>query len=859
MKKHYKILLAATLACVCAVAVIVNIVGAGMKITADAAVQMTEASADDSQWAVVTDDSVCLENDSLLLQLDCQTTHFTVTHKASGKSYSSVPTQAADADGAELVIRYYDSNSAEAIMNSYENSVLNPSYEVRTDGKTAVRVNYTIQKSKQRLFVPPVISRDTFEKQVLGNLDSGPQRRLKVFYTLYESAANDADTKAMKKQYPALKKQDLYVLQESVRQASYTEITDYMTDAGYSEEAYAQEAERLALGDSALDNQSPGFVVPVEYTLTESGFSARVLTDRIVSHAAGYTLTDVSLLPYFGSGESQGEGWFLVPDGSGAIISWNEKKGSTYAQNIWGADMAVEASNTATMTQNACLPVFGSYDGEKAFFAEISGLPAGAVVQAEVAGDKAAYSHIYAAFRIRDFDSSNAGALMSIASFNIYSAAYTSDFPEVTYTLFPQAETTYSDMANHYREKLVRDGTLGERLTAQETVPLYMDFTGYETVDSSFFGIPTKSTAVLSTLAGVDETVQQLHMAGIDNLRVRLKAYGHTGVYNSLADGFSLYRRVGTARELHMLAQCLYASGGYLYLDNPVSTVYTTGGGFRKMTHATRGLKKTVLQGLDYDLVARSSDEAAERFYMISPAFFDSLTENYVQTFNRKIPEAAHIGYSWSDYGSKLFSDFNSKHPYDRSQTVAAMDRAAGVATDTFGRLITDGGNAYVLGKATALLNLPLGDSSLDCESYAVPFYAMVLHGYVDYSGAPVNTGANMDKAYLASVESGANLYYSCYTAEDAVLKKTAAGTLVYPTSVQASLASIKERYAEFDSLFCSLRSQTIVAHERVEENVFVTTYEKGARIAVNYGSTESTVDGIAVPAKGYALLEGGR
>lgn len=858
MKKHYKILLAATLAVVCAVAVLVYMVS-GVKITAVAAAQTTEASADDSQWTVVTDGSVCLENESLLLQLDCRTTHFTVTHKASGKSYASVPSQAADADSAELLIRYYDSNSAEATMNSYENSVLNPSYEVRTDGKTTVRVNYTIQKSKQRLFVPSVISRDTFENQVLGNLDAGPQRRLKVFYTLYESAANDADTKAMKKQYPALKKQDLYVLRESVRQASYTEITDYMTDAGYSEEAYAQEAERLELGDSALENQSPGFVVPVEYTLTASGFSARILTDRIVSHAAGYTLTDVSLLPYFGSGQSQEKGWFLVPDGSGAIISWNEKKGSTYAQSIWGTDMAVEASHTATLTQNACLPVFASHDGEKAFFAEISGLPAGAAVQAEVAGDKTAYSRIYAAFRIRDFDSSNAGALMSIASFNIYSATYVSELPQVTYTLFPQAETTYSDMANRYREKLVQEGTLGERLSPQEAVPLYMDFTGYETVDSSFFGIPTKSTAVLSTLTEVDETVQQLHAAGIDNLQVRLKAYAHAGIYHSLADGFSLHSRVGSVKELNALAQRLSAGGGYLYLDNPISTVYTTGSGFRKMTHATRGLKKTVLQGFDYDLVARSSDEAADRFYMISPAFFASLTGNYIDTFNKKMSEAANIGYSWSDYGSKLFSDFNAKHPYDRSQTVAAMDRAATLATDAFGRLITDGGNAYVLGKATALLNVPLGNSALDCESYAVPFYAMVLHGYVDYAGAPMNTGANMDRAYLAGIESGASPYYSCYTAENAVLKKTAAGTLIYPTAVQASLETIKERYAEFNSLFRSLRSQTIVAHERVADNVFVTTYEKGTKIAVNYGSTASEVGGVEVPAGGYAVLEGGR
>ena len=134
----------------------------------------------------------------------------------------------------------------------------------------------------------------------------------------------------------------------------------------------------------------------------------------------------------------------------------------------------------------------------------------------------------------------------------------------------------------------------------------------------------------------------------------------------------------------------------------------------------------------------------------------------------------------------------------------------------------------------------------------------MVIHGYKHYAGAPINTGGDTERTYLESIESGANLYYSFYTTDKEVLKETRVGTLIYPTYIGASYETIEEQYQTFSELFAGLQTQTIVSHERVADQVFVTTYEDGTKIAVNYNEKAIEVKGQDIPAKGFSTWKGG-
>jgi len=65
--------------------------------------------------------------------------------------------------------------------------------------------------------------------------------------------------------------------------------------------------------------------IPVEYTLQEDFLEARIVTDEIVEGEDSF-VASISLLPYFGAGSQDDEGYMLVPDGSGSLIFMNNGK-----------------------------------------------------------------------------------------------------------------------------------------------------------------------------------------------------------------------------------------------------------------------------------------------------------------------------------------------------------------------------------------------------------------------------------------------------------------------------------------------------------------------------------------------------
>ncbi len=809
-----------------------------------------DISVSDEKWIAVESGITELKNGDCVLRLDTATGHFTVTN-GKGAIYSSVAA-ASDAEGkkqSELILNYYDSNSTLATMNSFKNSVENGNFQVKTDGK-AIRVTYSVQKSKVRIFVPKVLTKKTFEEITTENLNSGERRRLKLFYTLYEPESKDAKTKKMKSQYKALEKTALYILNDSASGSILEEITGYMDKAGYKSEDYEKELKQLGTDESADGNLPAGFSVTVEYSLNSGGFSAEILNDRITSESSGYTLTDMDLLPYFGCAENKSEGFMLVPDGSGAIIDLSEKHGVNYTQRIYGNDQAIEKDRQSAVVQNVGMPVFGMNSKDKAFLAVIEGGEAAATVNAEVFGDEYTESRIYSEFSCKAVDSSNAGQLRRQGSVNLYPENYSAENPKVTYILC-DGGVTYGKMAELLREKLIDDGALKEKL--KKSSLLYLDFTGYETAAASVLGISVNKQIFLSDYDGIIKSLDELKGAGVTGVTVRLKAYGNGGLYPTVQNGLKLNKKVITETELKALAERLNSENGALYLENNISTVFREGEGFKKMTHAARGLKKTVVKGIDYDLVARTDSEASNSFLMTSPVYFKSLTESFIKSFGEKTGDCSLYGYSRSDYGSKLWSDFNDNLQIDRCISAKLASEAAGHAKNEFSGVMTDGSNSYALENADILLNVPLTSSNFSCESYSVPFYQMVLHGYKSFAGGAMNISQNSAENYLNSVESGASLYFSCYTNGGASIKETRMGTLTYPTVFSGQSEIISEYYKIFEKLFGDLYDKTITEHTRVSDTLTVTTYENGKQIVVNYGDSDAVYNGITVPASGFA------
>ena len=825
------------------------------KITASEIPKVSKVE-NNRNWSEVKEGIVELKNDRYTLSLDTASTHFKITDKSTKSVYKSVAATP-DTEGenqSEIIIEYYDANCTLYKMNSFKNSVSNESAQVfKSDN--AIKVVYSIRKSKIILFVPKVLTKETFE-ELTGKLGSGERRRLRFFYTLYESGANDKETEEMKSKYPALEDNSLYILNDSATQTTFEEITSYMNLAEYSREEYISKLKELGIEDDSSENMPAAFNIAVEYKLEENGFKATILSDEIESESKSYTLTDIQLLPYFASVEKENNGWMLVPDGSGAIIELSEKRDVNYTQNIYGIDPAIEQDRSSAVIQNAGLPIFAMNSTDKAFFAIIESAEAVATVNAQVYGTKFPQSRIYANFSCKAVDTSNAGALRRQNELNLYTKNYVSSDYSVYYIL-SSGKTTYSDMAKKCREYLIEKGILGERNKAYS--PLFMDVTGYETVDSSFMGISVDKEIIFSDIKGVNKALDTLNKSGINDVSIRLRAYSDGGIFSKAQNGLDINSEIGSLEDLNTLANRLKDNGGRLYLENSISTVFEAGNGFKKMTHAVRGLKKTVVKGIDYDLVAGTVQEANFSYLMTSPIFFKSLTENFINSFDKKSGPTSVYGYSRSDYGSKLWSDFKVGRQVDRCISIKLSDNAIKTAKDKFASVMTDGSNSYVLKNSDVILNMPLGSSKFSSESYAIPFYQMVIHGYTDFAGPAMNISQDGKTSFLQSLESGAALYFSVYTNKDVFLKETSIGSFTYPTCFDDLKDTIIDYRKQFSNVFGDLYDKTITEHIRVTDKVRVTVYENGKAIAVNYGNEDAVYNGVTIPKNGYAVIsEGG-
>lgn len=854
MKKVKKIKICIVVAAAVVVAILALLFTAGRKITASEKKEVpASVTPEDGGFAPVSGKEVKLENEQVSFVMDTSTTHFSVSDKKSGVTYQSTVNVDPEKEGAkeylsEVVLDYYDSDSMIHTLYSQNNSVAFEAYEINAS-EDAVRVYYNIRSRQDSFFVPSVFPKEVFEEQILGRLESGPARRMKLYYRLYNS-----ENKEMLAQYPDLADQELYIIVEGLTDQDYAEITDYFKELDYTAEDYKKDTETMEISDEGVGERT-SFLIPVEYKLTENGFTATVLSDQIESGSSSDYLAKVRLLPSFGGVTEQKEGYLLVPDGSGGIITFAEKAGTAYSQQLYGIDYAVDDQLSLQIAQNAVMPVFGMNRGDSGFLAIIEGAAECATVRGQVLGGTNLGTGIYAGFQLLTHDVTDIAAANSgTPFFNLYASEMNYGSPCVRYALLSADHCDYSAMAECYRNYLVEQGILNERVQEGGTV-MYLDYTGYTTEEASFLGIPYEKKMLLSSVEKMTEDVEELYSQGIDSFSVRLKSYSGGGMKNGLVEKFDLTSEVGSAEELGQLAGVLNRQDKTLYLDDPIGRVYqdTAFDRFNRLDHGSRRVNKMVVIRGDSDIVLDSLDKKHNDYYLLSPKYYKSLVESFTDSVKKELGKTEEYGYSWSLFGSTLSGDYNMAETITRGQAREMAQEAAGSA-EGFRSIMTDGGNIYVLPYADTILNLPLSDSGLGSVTEAVPFYQMVVHGYVNYAGAAQNTVADPETEWLKTIESGASLYYSCMTEDYTKIKDLSYRQKLYPVSMELCHDTIVEQYQEYESLFSKLASKLIVKHEIPEAGVHLTTYEDGTVVAVNYNSEAVTVNGTTVAAKNYAV-----
>jgi len=275
---------------------------------------------------------IVLENEFLELRFLAQTAQIVLRDKVRGTEWHSTPPGAGSDKLANVVtmdsmlsqfsLQYSDVSGVGETLHSSSSSVDRGyyNYEVVNGG---LEVNYTVGNVARTFIIPIAVPEDRM-KPFLDNMGSDERRRAEANYRLYDInnlRAND-DRGALLSQYPDLANEKIYVLRDSTQEFMKEQLEELFAEAGYTRDDYFDDASRYPVSGGA---ERPAFTITLRYALEGNSLVVSVPFDRI-AYNHSYPIVRLDVLPFFGAGGLDDEGYLLVPDGSGAIINFNNGK-----------------------------------------------------------------------------------------------------------------------------------------------------------------------------------------------------------------------------------------------------------------------------------------------------------------------------------------------------------------------------------------------------------------------------------------------------------------------------------------------------------------------------------------------------
>ncbi|MCR5558546.1 MAG: hypothetical protein K6F75_13435 [Butyrivibrio sp.] len=800
------------------------------------------------------------DNAGYSMYFDEEEAQVAIKVKDSGDVWRSNPANA-DADTvasayqkrqlkSQINIRYFDDNVQESTMDSYSDCVSLGAFETEylDDG---VKVTYNFGAKGEALILPEVISVERLE-EFAGALEKSKSKKLIRNYTKMDpETMKEADKKENLATYPGLEKHSIYVLKSSTKDYIKEELASYLEEAGYTKEDYDFDLEDNGY---QTDDNSPWFVIPITYKLEDTGFSAEVDPEAITYNEEGYHLVDVEILPYFGAAYAGTEGYIFVPDGSGALIDHDNGSVNTYTAKVYGQDVTMNAlsyqKSQIDQAVTVRLPVFGEKSGDKAFFAIIEKGAAYADINASVSGRVNSYNNVYAGFQFLDYGASSLGNMVGSNSFQMYSKADFSDTYKLRYSFLSGEDSGYSRMACGYRDYLVRTGVFNER-TSDSDIPFYAELIGAIDKYATILGVRYKSVTPLTTYDQALEITQGLKDSGVENLNILYSGWANGGLHGRAYTSIKEIKKLGKDLSLKNFLGKMEEDGNDVFLGTELQYTYKDKplDGYTSLGDSPKYFDLSAVKEATYYLGSNRADKD-NSIGLISPGSITKVTKEVERLSNYG------AGLAIGSISYNLYTDQKEDNYIDRCKAQSINEAAIKTLSSDFGgKVLSQNANSYVLSYTSDVLDAPFDSNKSRIIDRVVPFYEMVLHGYVNYAGECLNMSDDYSTTFLKSIESGAGLYFKWIYEDNSVLKETDYDDM-YSVNYSYWIDKAVEDYKAADTALGKLQGLLITDHEYIDEHLAKVTYENGTRVYVNFSKEPVTADGVTVNARNFVVVE---
>ena len=581
------------------------------------------------------------------------------------------------------------------------------------------------------------------------------------------------------------------------------------------------------------DFESAGFEFPVEYTLEEDYLRAVLRISDIEEKKDENILTDVTLMETFGAASSEEEGYFVIPDGSGALIRFNNGRTmetNAYNQPVYGRDITAVPQTRRAYTRQIYLPVYGVVKEDNALLAVAEKGDSNASISAKISGQSNTdYNMCSFNFTLRETDTYYMSGSGSAQLTVFEGGKIKSDDIEMRYYPISAENAGYADIASRYREYLIEEKGVTPK-AKENSSPLYIDLYGGVQKKRSVLGIPlTMKTSVTSYEQG-ENILRELEDGGVDEMIVSYKNWTNDGIKNKVDTDAKPSGTLGGKKDFSSLTDYMEDRGIQFY---PVSdnVNFMNGNGYYSFTDTAVRISGSYSRIVSYDLAYGVPDGRLRNMSLLSPVsykgLFSELSEGYDKAGIEGVSPGALTTALYGDYSKSGASRYEAM-----KRLVSGYEKLCGSMENG---IMADGANAYALPYVSHIKNLPMTSSRFDIFDEDIPFYQMVIHGLIPYTTEAVNGSADPADMLLYAAETGSCLRYDMIHEQPGMLEDTEFDILYYADS-SGWTDEAAEAYRLLKPVLAGVSSGFITGRTAENNGDRVTVeYSDGSVVTVDY------------------------
>ncbi len=599
-----------------------------------------------------------------------------------------------------------------------------------------------------------------------------------------------------------------------------------------------------------------GAVIPMTIVLEDDNVNVSILSEEIkeqpVTDTEGNAILTIGLQQYFGAAGIEDEGYMIVPDGSGAIINYNNQRieAREYSSKIYGLDTSVTQLKRPAKTEQVYLPVMGAItmgdSTDHGFMAICESGETCATVNAAVSIQNAtSYNNCWYEFDVRTTDTYYMGTRL----LTVFEAGEIKQPTlSVGYYLLSGNDLSYMDVAEGYRNYLIEEKGLQDNKDKIKS-SYYLNVFGGTVKAQSIAGFPINLETAATTYDQAQDIMKQLAELGVDDIMLTYSDFNTAGIKGLISAGVDYSGTLGGKNDFKELQSYVESVNGQIFPSVGITYMKDSGNGYSYSLNACKQTTKAYATVNNWDIAFGIPHQVRlVTKTTLSPYYWPDLFRKLRESFNNEAIKTISLG----NATTLLYSDF-SRGDYTRHDAMTEIIDGLKKFKEAGITVLADGANAYALPYVDYVTGVPLTSSNFDIFDYDIPFYSLVIHGLIPYTTTAVNASANATDTIMLSIATATPVNYDMMYTNPNKFTDSDYDSLFY-SNYKGWLEPSANAYKLYKENLSDLTNKKITDYERVSAYVTKTTFENGTTVTVDTRNLTVDINGKEIDLAQYGL-----